>query len=133
MSVTRRSALRGAAAGLTGALLAAGTAGRTLRGTETMPPPDQASSPGTAGPGQSGRRIPISNPLPAMDQYDTVILASGIWNVRAPMIMTTFTESYDFTGKIVYPITTHAMSGLGTTARDYRQSCRGQRSGKASR
>ena len=31
------------------------------------------------------------------------------------MIMTTFTESYDFTGKTIHPVTTYAMSGLGTT------------------
>jgi len=70
-------------------------------------------------------RPAIANPLPAIDQYNTVILASGIWNVRAPMIMATFTESYDFTGKTVHPVTTHAMSGLGTTARDYAASCPG--------
>jgi flavodoxin len=60
----------------------------------------------------------IANPLPSIDQYDTVLLASGIWNVRAPMIMTTFTESHDFRGKTVHPVTTHAMSGLGTTERE---------------
>lgn len=38
------------------------------------------------------------------------------------MIMTTFAESYDFTGKTVHPVTTHAMSGLGTTERDYARS-----------
>ncbi|SDK74112.1 Flavodoxin [Arthrobacter sp. ok362] len=67
----------------------------------------------------------IANPLPSIDQYDTVLLASGIWNVRAPMIMTTFTESHDFRGKTVHPVTTHAMSGLGTTERDYARSCPG--------
>ena len=70
-------------------------------------------------------RPAIANPLPAIDQYDTVLLASGIWNVRAPMIMTTFAESYDFTGKTIHPITTHAMSGLGNTERDYARSCPG--------
>lgn len=68
-------------------------------------------------------RPAIANPLPAIDQYDTVLLASGIWNVRSPMIMTTFAESYNFTGKTIYPITTHAMSGLGNTMRDYAKSC----------
>jgi len=67
----------------------------------------------------------IANPLPSIDQYGTVLLASGIWNVRAPMIMTTFAESYDFTGKTIHPVTTHAMSGLGTTERDYARSCPG--------
>lgn len=70
-------------------------------------------------------RPAIAAPLPSIDQYDTVLLASGIWNVRAPMIMTTFAESYDFAGKTVHPITTHAMSGLGTTEKDYATSCPG--------
>jgi hypothetical protein len=43
------------------------------------------------------------------------------------MIMTTFAERYDFTGKPVHPITTYAMSGLGTTPEDYAQDCRGAR------
>jgi hypothetical protein len=41
------------------------------------------------------------------------------------MIMTTFTESLDLRGKTIVPFTTHAMSGLGTTARDYAASCPG--------
>ena len=45
------------------------------------------------------------------------------------MIMTTFTETYDFSRKTVFPLTTHAMSGLGTTADDYAQSCGGARIG----
>jgi hypothetical protein len=57
-------------------------------------------------------RPAIANALPRLDPYDTVLLASPIWNVRAPMIMTTFTEALDFAGKTVHPVTTHAMSGL---------------------
>ncbi|MFE5399064.1 flavodoxin [Streptomyces sp. NPDC056568] len=57
--------------------------------------------------------------------YGTVLLASPIWNVRAPMIMTTFTEKFDFRGKTVHPVTTHAMSGLGTTEDDYEAACPG--------
>ncbi|TCO51120.1 flavodoxin-like protein [Kribbella antiqua] len=41
------------------------------------------------------------------------------------MIMSTFTESHDFTGATVHPFTTYAMSGLGTTERDYARSCPG--------
>jgi len=70
-------------------------------------------------------RPAIANPLASIDGYDALLLGSPIWNVRAPMIMTTFTESFDFTGKTVHPFTTHAMSGLGTTERDYAASCRG--------
>jgi hypothetical protein len=54
-----------------------------------------------------------------------VLLGSPIWNVRAPMITSTFAEGLDFTGKTVFRFTTHAMSGLGTTARDYAASCPG--------
>jgi Flavodoxin len=52
-----------------------------------------------------------------------VLLGSPIWNVRPPMIMTTFTESYDFTGMTVHPFVTYAVSGLGSTERDYTVSC----------
>jgi flavodoxin len=72
-------------------------------------------------------RPEIANTLSSIDGYDTLLLATPIWNVRAPMIMSTFAESYDFVGKTVLPVTTHAMSGLGTTAEDYVQVCRGAR------
>jgi flavodoxin len=70
-------------------------------------------------------RPEIANPLAAIDGYDVVLLGSPIWNVRPPMIMHTFAESYDFSGKTVHPFTTHAMSGLGTAERDYTTACRG--------
>ena len=75
---------------------------------------------------QEGNARPaIASPLPSIEKYDAVLLASGIWNVRAPMIMTTFSENYDFTGKTIHPVTTHAISGLGTTERDYARACPG--------
>ncbi|MEV0749278.1 flavodoxin [Streptomyces sp. NPDC050273] len=49
----------------------------------------------------------------------------SLWNVRAPMIMSTFTDAFDFRGRTVHPVTTYAMSGLGTTERDYAASCPG--------
>jgi flavodoxin len=70
-------------------------------------------------------RPAIANPPASIERYDIVLLGSPIWNVRAPMIMSTFAEGFDFTGKTIFPFTTHAMSGLGTTARDYAASCPG--------
>jgi len=70
-------------------------------------------------------RPAIANPLASIERYDTILLGSPIWNVRAPMIMSTFAEGLDFTGKTVHPLTTHAMSGLGATERDYAALCRG--------
>ncbi|WTW22411.1 hypothetical protein OHU89_45100 [Streptomyces sp. NBC_00019] len=68
-------------------------------------------------------RPAIVNPLSSVERYDVFLLAGPIWNVRAPMIMSSFAEGYDFRGKTVRPVTTHAMSGLGTTERDYAASC----------
>ncbi|MER5805633.1 flavodoxin [Streptomyces mirabilis] len=70
-------------------------------------------------------RPAIANPPSSIDRYDTVLLASPIWNVRAPMIMSTFADRYDFRGKTVHPVTTYAMSGLGTTEHDYAALCQG--------
>ncbi|WP_405855569.1 hypothetical protein OG407_05630 [Streptomyces sp. NBC_01515] len=70
-------------------------------------------------------RPAIANPLSSIDRYDVVLLGSPIWNVRAPMIMSTFAEGYDFRGRTVHPVTTYAMSGLGTTERDYAAVCPG--------
>ncbi|WP_364520442.1 flavodoxin [Nocardioides sp. LML1-1-1.1] len=70
-------------------------------------------------------RPEIAGRLPDVNRYDVVLLGSPIWNVRAPMIMSTFTEALDLSGKTIHPFTTHAMSGLGTTERDYAATCPG--------
>ncbi|MER5440445.1 flavodoxin [Streptomyces sp. NPDC002790] len=70
-------------------------------------------------------RPAIANLPTSLAGYDTVLLGSPIWNVRPPMVMKTFAETFDFRGKRVFPFTTHAMSGLGTTERDYASSCPG--------
>jgi flavodoxin len=64
-------------------------------------------------------RPSIANPLPSISDYDTVLVGSPIWNNRAPMIMSTYVEGLDFSGKTLYPFVTYAVSGLGTTERDY--------------
>ncbi|SKB08880.1 Flavodoxin [Aeromicrobium choanae] len=75
-------------------------------------------------------RPEMAGASPDLTGYDVVILASPIWGSRAPMIMSTFTEALDFTGKTVHPFTTHAMSGLGSTERDYAETCRGAEFGE---
>ncbi|MEU4244796.1 flavodoxin [Actinoplanes sp. NPDC026619] len=44
-------------------------------------------------------RPAIANPPASIDGYDKILLGSPIWNVRAPMIMTTLVEGLDFSGK----------------------------------
>jgi flavodoxin len=74
---------------------------------------------------EADARPAIANPLASIASYTTVLLGSPIWNVRAPMIMTTFVDGFDFTGKTVVPFVTYAVSGLGTTVRDYTAACPG--------
>lgn len=66
-------------------------------------------------------RPAIAKPLPSGGRYDTILLGSPIWNLRPPMIMSTFVEGLDLAGKTVLPFTTYAMSGLGTALNDYKQ------------
>jgi flavodoxin len=74
---------------------------------------------------EADARPAMANPLASIEPYDIVLLGSPIWNARSPMIMSTFAESFDFTGKTIFPFTTYAVSGLGTTVRDYTSSCPG--------
>jgi flavodoxin len=67
----------------------------------------------------SEARPAIAGALPAVGRYDTVLLGSGIWNVRPPMIMRTFVENVDLSGKTIFPFVTYAVSGLGSTIDDY--------------
>ncbi|AWG97169.1 flavodoxin [Rhodococcus ruber] len=65
-------------------------------------------------------RPAIANPLPQISDYDIVLLGSPVWNVRAPMIMSTFVHALDLTGKTILPFVTYAVSGIGTVEDDYR-------------
>lgn len=73
----------------------------------------------------------IANPLKSIDAYDIVLVGSPIWNVRPPMIMSTFADSYDFSGKTIYPFVTYAVSGLGSTLDVYAEAFPGATIGKA--
>jgi flavodoxin len=70
-------------------------------------------------------RPAIANPLPDIAGYNVVLLGSGLWNVRPPMIIRTFTERLDFSGKAVHPVVTYAVSGLGNAPDEYANACPG--------
>ena len=76
-------------------------------------------------------RPKIVNPPASLGGYRTILIGSPVWNVRAPRIMLTFAERYDFAGKTIYPFTTYAMSGLGSVVDEYRAACRGAKLGQA--
>lgn len=53
-----------------------------------------------------------------MARYDVVFLGYPIWWGDAPRIISTFLESYDFSGKTIVPFCTSGSSGIGSSATD---------------
>ena len=63
----------------------------------------------------SSSRPEIAEKLTSLDDYDTIFLGFPIWWYVAPTIISTFLESYDFSGKTIVPFATSGSSGLGKT------------------
>lgn len=61
-------------------------------------------------------RPAISGSVANMEQYDIVFLGYPIWWGQAPRIISTFLESYDFSGKTIVPFCTSGSSGIGSSA-----------------
>ena len=57
-----------------------------------------------------------------IDQYDTIFVGFPIWWYRAPSIINTFLESYDFSGKKIILFATSGSSGFGKTAEELKVS-----------
>lgn len=62
-----------------------------------------------------GARPEISGTVEDMDQYEVVLIGYPIWWGEAPRIMSTFVESYDFSGKTLAAFCTSASSGFGSS------------------
>ena len=61
-------------------------------------------------------RPAISGSVENMEQYDVIFLGYPIWWGDAPRIVSTFMESYDFSGKTIVPFCTSGGSGIGSSA-----------------
>lgn len=57
----------------------------------------------------------ISGSVENMEQYDMVLIGYPIWWGEAPRIMSTFIESYNFSGKTLAAFCTSASSGFGSS------------------
>ena len=68
-------------------------------------------------------RPAISGGVENMDEYDTIILGYPIWHGQAPRIISTFLESYDFSGKMIVPFCTSHSSGIGSSASNLHSLC----------
>lgn len=53
-------------------------------------------------------RPAIKNAVENFDDYDIIFIGCPVWWHTAPMIISTFAETYDFTGKTVVPFCTYA-------------------------
>lgn len=71
----------------------------------------------------TGARPAISNRVADMDSYDVVFVGFPIWWYNAPMIIDTFLESYDFSGKTVVPFCTSGGSLIGVSMDKIRLHC----------
>ena len=61
-------------------------------------------------------RPAIANLPENINQYSTIIIGHPIWHGQAPRIISTFLESYDFSGKTMTTFCTSISSGLGSSA-----------------
>lgn len=52
------------------------------------------------------------------EDYDVIVIGYPIWWYHLPMILRTFFDTYDFTGKTIVPFNTHAGSRDGGTYRE---------------
>ncbi|MDE7327953.1 MAG: flavodoxin [Lachnospiraceae bacterium] len=68
-------------------------------------------------------RPEISGSVENMDGYDIIILGYPIWHGQAPRIISTFLESYDFSGKTIIPFCTSHSSGIGSSADNLHALC----------
>ena len=67
----------------------------------------------------------IAGTVENMEQYDVVLIGYPIWWGTAPRIMSTFIESYDFTGKTLAAFCTSASSGFGSSDAALREAAGG--------
>jgi len=66
-------------------------------------------------------RPDISGSVENMEQYAIVFIGYPIWWGEAPRIVSTFVESYDFSGKTIVPFCTSGGSGMGSSATNLEQ------------
>jgi flavodoxin len=71
----------------------------------------------------SNARPALSGSVQNMAQYGTVFLCYPNWWGTLPMGVFTFLESYDFSGKTIYPLVTHGGSRFGRSLDDIKKLC----------
>lgn len=70
-------------------------------------------------------RPAILDELPDISTYDEIYLGYPIWWGRAPRVILTFVEHFDWTGKTIHLFCTHEGSGIGQSAAELRPKLKG--------
>ena len=63
----------------------------------------------------------LKNHVDNISDYDTVFLGFPNWAYTCPMVVFSFLEEYDFSGKTIIPFCTHGTGGLAGTIDDIRK------------
>ena len=72
---------------------------------------------------EENARPALANNIDNLAQYDIIFCGYPVWWSNLPMIMYTFLESNDFSGKTIIPFCTHGGSGLAGTERKIEKTC----------
>jgi flavodoxin len=72
---------------------------------------------------ETNARPALSGSVADMAQYRTVFLCYPNWWGTLPMGVFTFLESYDFSGKTIYPLVTHGGSRFGRSLDGIKKLC----------
>ena len=73
----------------------------------------------------AGTRVPVKQYPAALEQYDTIFLGYPNWWNTMPMVLFTFLEHYNWSGKRIIPFCTNEGSGVGDSVRDIKKICKG--------
>lgn len=69
-------------------------------------------------------RPEIANPLDNLDDYDIIYVGYPIWWMDAPMVIYTFFESHDLSGKTIIPFCTSVDSSIASGMEDIKNACK---------
>lgn len=74
---------------------------------------------------ESNKRPTLATTIKNMKQYDTIILGYPIWHGKEPMIVRTFLEKYNVSGKKIIPFCTSGGSGISGSMAGIRKYAKG--------
>ena len=79
---------------------------------------------------QRGDRPEVKAYADDLEDYDTIYVGYPNWLGTMPMVMFTFLEHYDLSGKRIIPFCTNEGSGMGGSERDLKKICKGAKEEK---